>query len=165
MYLIFPLIHYLYLLPWAAVLTFFWIVFYLSICVSKQCLPQNSPEGRRPSPPERECCPHPSWHDSWALEPDPTFSFAPPIPAQFIVINPVTFKAASAPHTEPFRLCLCAFEFCVSATTLEPYPALWDPQDSTLPEQVKDTMCLVSLYHITGNIFSITMHTLVLFRP
>lgn len=69
--------------------------------MSEQRLPQNHPEERCPSPPERDCCPHPSWHDSWALEPDPTFSFAPLIPDQFIVINPVTFKSASLHSQNP----------------------------------------------------------------
>lgn len=41
-----PLTHYLQLLSSAAVLDFFWIVFYLSIRMSKQCLPPNTPEGQ-----------------------------------------------------------------------------------------------------------------------
>lgn len=161
MHLIFPLINYLCLSPSAAVLAFFWIIFFFSICVSKQYLPQNSPERRCLNPPEKECCPQPSWRDSWVLEPDPTFSFALPIPAHFTVINPLTSKSASTPDTKLCRSCLCTSKFCVSATTPEPYPAFWHPQDSTWPEQV--IMWLMSLSHITVNNFSITVHTLVLF--
>lgn len=123
--------HYLQHLSSAAVLDFFWIVFYLSICMSKQCQTAQKDSVSRPE------TALPSSQTTWFLD-SRTWSHLFSYTSNSCLVhchNSMTFISVSPGH-------VYVFEFCVSATTLEFYPELWYPQESTLPGQVTDIMWL-----------------------